>query len=461
MFDALDSGIVSFVLAVLVKEWALTPDQVGSIGSIGLVGMFAGAVLVGALADRYGRKTLFQATLAIFSVATGLCGLAQGYLSLLAMRFLVGFGLGGELPVASTLVSEFSPKAHRGKLVVVLESFWAFGWALAAVVAYLLIPRFGWRFAFFLGSLPVLYVLYLRRAVPESPRFLESAGRFDGAAAVVRGVEDECGQAHEPLEPAQAQAPAGSAGERFLALWSPELSRRTAMLWLLWFAMVYSYYGIFIWLPSLLVASGYGLVKSFGYVLIITAAQIPGYFSAAYLVDRWGRKSTLIVYLLGCAVSAALFGQAASPAQVVVLGSLISFFNLGAWGVVYTYTPESYPTALRATGSGWAAGVGRIGGILAPMAVGRVMGTWSGRQDLVFAQFACVILLGLLAVAPRRGDQGKEFGSPGGERLNQRSLSEKRGNPLLRPLGLGSTKTRAPAMVSGLAPGPGASAALK
>lgn len=399
MFDALDSGIVSFVLAVLVKEWALTPDQVGSIGSIGLVGMFAGAVLVGALADRYGRKTLFQATLAIFSVATGLCGLAQGYLSLLAMRFLVGFGLGGELPVASTLVSEFSPKAHRGKLVVVLESFWAFGWALAAVVAYLLIPRLGWRFAFFLGSLPVLYVLYLRRAVPESPRFLESAGRFEEAVAVVRGVEDACGQAHEPLEPARAQARAGSAKERFLALWSAEFSRRTAMLWLLWFAMVYSYYGIFIWLPSLLVASGYGLVKSFGYVLIITAAQIPGYFSAAYLVDRWGRKSTLIVYLLGCAVSAALFGQASSPAQVVLLGSLISFFNLGAWGVVYTYTPESYPTALRATGSGWAAGVGRIGGILAPMVVGRVLGAWSGRQDIVFAQFAGVVLLGLLAVA--------------------------------------------------------------
>ncbi len=398
MFDALDSGIVSFVLAVLVKEWALTPGQVGGIGSIGLVGMFAGAVLVGALADRYGRKTLFQATLAIFSVATGLCGLAQGYLSLLAMRFLVGFGLGGELPVASTLVSEFSPKAHRGKLVVVLESFWAFGWALAAVVAYLLIPKFGWRFAFFLGSLPVLYVLYLRRAVPESPRFLESSGRFDDAVAIVRGVEAECGQAQEPLEPTQAQARAGSAKERFLALWSPEFSRRTAMLWLLWFAMVYSYYGIFIWLPSLLVASGYGLVKSFGYVLIITAAQIPGYFSAAYLVDRWGRKSTLIAYLLGCAVSAALFGQAASPAQVVLLGSLISFFNLGAWGVVYTYTPESYPTALRATGSGWAAGVGRIGGILAPLAVGRILGAWSGRQDIVFAQFACVILLGLLAV---------------------------------------------------------------
>src|SRR5262245_8228256 len=193
MFDAFDSGLVSFVLPVLVKEWGLTPAQVGQTASMGLVGMFAGAVLVGSLADRFGRRALFQATLAVFSIATGLCGLAWGFASLLAMRFLVGFGLGGELPVASTLVTEFSPRAHRGKLVVVLESFWAFGWAFAAVVAFLLIPTMGWRPAFFIGALPVLYILYLRRAVPESPRFLESRGRHVEAAAVVREVERQCG----------------------------------------------------------------------------------------------------------------------------------------------------------------------------------------------------------------------------------------------------------------------------
>jgi len=396
MFDALDSGIVSFVLAVLVKEWGLSPAQVGRVGSIGLVGMFAGAVLVGALADRYGRKLLFQSSLAVFSVATGLCGAAPGYVSLLAMRFLVGFGLGGELPVASTLVSEFSPSAHRGKLVVILESFWAFGWALAAVVAFLLIPVWGWRSAFFLGSAPVLYVLYLRRAVPESPRFLESAGRWDEAVAVVRSVEAECGQDPAPLEPSPAR---GGPAAGLRQLWTGATARRTLMLWLLWFSMVYSYYGIFIWLPSLLVAAGHGLVKSFGYVLIITAAQVPGYFSAAWLVDRWGRKRTLAAYLFGCAVSAFVFGKISTPSDILLWGSLISFFNLGAWGVVYTYTPENYATAVRGTGSGWAVGVGRIGGILAPLCVGYILECWPGRQDIVFTQFAVVILLGLVAVA--------------------------------------------------------------
>ncbi|TPW19821.1 MAG: hypothetical protein FD126_2307, partial [Elusimicrobia bacterium] len=171
------------------------------------------------------------------------------------------------------------------------------------------------------------------------------------------------------------------------------------MLWALWFAMVYSYYGIFIWLPSLLVAQGFGLVKSFQYTLIITAAQIPGYFTAAWLVDRWGRKPTLCAFMLGCAVSAWAFGRAAGAESVTAWGCLISFFNLGAWGVVYTYTPESYPTALRGTGSGWAAGVGRVGGILAPLVVGRLLVVFPGRQDLIFAQFAAVVLAGLAVVA--------------------------------------------------------------
>ena len=395
MFDAMDSGLVSFVLAVLVKEWGLGPDQVGAIGSTGLVGMFAGAVLVGVLADRFGRKVLFQFTLLVFSVATGLCATASGFWSLIVMRFFVGFGLGGELPVASTLVSEFSPKAHRGKLVVILESFWAFGWAAAAVVAFLLIPRWCWRPAFLLGSAPALYVLYLRRVVPESPRFLASAGRWDEAVAVVRGVERECGEPEAPLEPAAA---APSEGGGLLSLWSGPFAKRTAMLWVLWFSMVYSYYGIFIWLPSLLVASGHSLVKSFSYVLVITLAQIPGYFSAAWLVDRWGRKPTLTAYMLGCAVASYVFGRISTSGAVLLWGSLISFFNLGAWGVVYTYTPENYPTALRGTGSGWAVGIGRVGGILAPMVVGRMLRLWGGRQDLVFAQFAVVVLVGLLAV---------------------------------------------------------------
>jgi putative MFS transporter len=170
------------------------------------------------------------------------------------------------------------------------------------------------------------------------------------------------------------------------------------MLWILWFAMVYSYYGIFTWLPSLLVAGGHEVIQSFRYVLIITLAQIPGYFTAAYLVDRIGRKATLVPFLIGCAVAAYLFGRATSGAEIIFYGCLISFFNLGAWGVVYTYTPELYPTRMRGTGAGSAAAFGRIGGIVAPIIVGKIIAANLGQQA-VFIQFAAVVVIGAIAVA--------------------------------------------------------------
>ena len=396
LFDAMDAGIISFVLAALLKKWQLTPQQVGWIGSAGLIGMFVGALLSGSIADRVGRKYLFQATLLIFSVATGLCGLAWNFASLVFLRFLVGFGLGGELPVASTLVTEFAPAKHRGRLLVILESFWAFGWAAAALVAFLIIPKFpeyGWKIAFFIGFLPAFYVFYLRRGIPESPRYLAAAGRTEEAIAAVRWLEKECGVPNEPLD---TKTEVKKERSPWMRLWEGKYARRTILLWVLWFSMVYSYYGIFTWLPSLLVSGGNEMVKSFEYVMIITLAQIPGYFSAALLVDRLGRKWTLVSYLIGCAAAAFLFGRAQTGTEIILYGCLISFFNLGAWGVVYTYTPELYPTEMRATGAGTAAAVGRTGGILAPIIVGMLL---PSGQMLVFAQFAVVILLGAAVVA--------------------------------------------------------------
>src|SRR5439155_17958370 len=159
--------------------------QIAVASSAGLAGMFLGGAVAGSLADRFGRKAVFQATLLIFSISTGLCALAQGAVSLILLRFLVGFGLGGELPLAAALVSEFAPARHRGRLVVLLESFWAFGWAAAAIIAELLARRaeasggsFPWRTAFLIGMLPAFYVFALRRALPESPRYLASRCRL-------------------------------------------------------------------------------------------------------------------------------------------------------------------------------------------------------------------------------------------------------------------------------------------
>ena len=388
MFDAMDVGLMSFVLAALVTEWKLTPAEVGYISSAGFVGMFVGAALAGYLADRFGRKLMFQSTLVIYSVATGLCALAGSLSTLLGLRFLVGLGLGGELPVASALVSEFSPAKRRGLMIVILESFWAYGWTLAALIGYLVIPNHGWRIAFLIGSIPALYVLILRRHIPESPRFLASKGRFAEAEAVVREVTGEA-----PEAPSTASAVAGVAEKSsWRDLWRGKLARRTLMLWILWFGIVFSYYGVFTWLPSLLRAE-HTLLKTFEYTLIITLAQIPGYFSAAFLVERWGRKPTLVTYLLACAVGAFFFRDASSDALLLFWGCVISFFNLGAWGVVYTYTPELYPTRIRGTGAGFAAAFGRIGGIIGPYVVALLLPTWNSDTNSIFLMFAAVFLV--------------------------------------------------------------------
>ena len=407
MFDSMDTGVVSFVLPVLMKQWHLSPEQVGNIGSIGLLGMAIGAIISGTIADKIGRKRVFAFTLLTYSIATGLCGLSWNLTSLMIFRFIVGFGLGGQLPVAVTLVSEFSPLKHRGKFLVLLESFWAFGWLLAAIISYLIIPHFGWPLAFFLGFLPALYVLFLWRRIPESPRYLESKGRGEEAEEIVAKIERSAnvpvgGKGVKPatqVNTGLANSAAAQKGKqpaeqaKFKDLFSPALLRRTVFLWLLWFGIVFSYYGIFTWLPSLLSLKGFSLTASFGYVLIMTLAQIPGYFSAAYLVDKIGRKPTLAAYVLATAIAAYFFGQGSTAAVILIMGCLMSFFNLGAWGIIYTYTPELYPTHTRATGSGWAAGFGRIGGILAPLIVGQMIGKLQMGTQVVFVMFALVLII--------------------------------------------------------------------
>lgn len=398
MFDSMDTGIISFVLPVLMKTWQLSPEQVGTIGSIGLVGMALGAILSGTIADLIGRKKVFASTLVIYSLATGLCGWSWNYESLLFFRFLVGFGLGGQLPVAVTLVSEFSPTKHRGKFLVLLESFWAIGWLLAALISYIIIPRFGWQTAFYIGSLPALYVFYLWKSIPESPRYLASKGKFAQAEAIVKNIEIQSGVQRPATKQVIKQISKTPPKMALSELFSSKFIRRTIFLWLLWFGIVYSYYGIFTWLPSLLALKGFSLTKSFEYVMVMTIAQIPGYFSAAYLVDKVGRKPTLSLYLIGTAISAYFFGQGTDVQTILIMGSLMSFFNLGAWGIVYTYTPELYPTHARATGSGWAAGFGRIGGILAPVVVGLMIGSYKLPSQSVFLMFAAVLILTALNV---------------------------------------------------------------
>jgi putative MFS transporter len=406
--DAMDVGLISFVMAALVaqKEWGVTPTEVSWIGAIGFVGMAIGATLGGLLADRVGRRQVFALTLLVFGFATGAAALSWSVGALLVFRFLIGLGLGAELPVASTLVSEYAPARVRGRVVVALEAFWAVGWTLAALIGYLVVPSSsdGWRWALALGAVPALYAVVVRWGLPESVRFLELRGRTEDAEAAVRRFEAAANVAPVPSPPA-VRAPVVRARE----LWAPALRTRTAALWAVWFCVNFSYYGAFIWLPTLLYNSGFELTRSFAFTLLITLAQLPGYAVAAWLIEKWGRRPTLATFLVGSAVGAGLFATADTETAVLVTGCVLSFFNLGAWGALYALTPEVYPTALRATGAGAAAGFGRIASILAPLSVPPLLTI--GGSGLVFGIFAAFFVLGALATAglpERRGEALEE-----------------------------------------------------
>src|SRR3954464_13521629 len=404
--DAMDVGLISFVMAALAVQWELSPTELSWIGSIGFAGVALGATVGGLLADRFGRRQVFALTLLIFGLATGAAALSWSVGALLVFRFLIGLGLGAELPVASTLVSEFAPARVRGRLVVLLEAFWAVGWTLSALIGYFVVPRSddGWRGALGAGAVPPPYRVVVRRGLPESVRFLELRGRVDEAEAAVRRFELAAGVAPVPSPPPGPTTP--SPGPR--ALWAVGTRIRTAALWVVWFSLNFAYYGAFIWLPTLLVADGFSLVRSFGYTLVITLAQLPGYAAAAYLVERWGRRPMLGVFLLGSAVGAGLFAAADAESTVLATGMVLSFFNLGAWGALYAVTPEVYPTALRATGAGAAAGFGRLASIAAPLCVPPLLD--AGGTGPVFATFAAFFVLGGLATwwLPERRGQSLE-----------------------------------------------------
>jgi putative MFS transporter len=364
LFDSMDVGILSFIIAALKEDWQLSATQIGWIGSINSIGMAVGAVVFGLMADRIGRKPVFMFTLLLFSVASGLTALTTTLWAFLCLRFLIGMGLGGELPVASTYVSESVSPEKRGRMVVLLESFWAVGWLVAAVIAYTIIPNYGWQLAMIITALPAFYTLYLRRQLPD--------------------------EQHTPTK-------RKSVWQSIRAVWETPYRRQTAVLWILWFCVVFSYYGLFLWLPSVLVLKGFTLIKSFQYTLIMTLAQLPGYFTVAWLIERIGRKPILAIFLFGTAISAYFFGYAQTETTLLLAGIFLSYFHLGVWGATYAYTPEQYPDDIRATGAGMAAGFGRIGGIVGPLLVGYLVAA-NISTTMLFSLFSFATLLAMVVV---------------------------------------------------------------
>jgi MFS transporter, putative metabolite:H+ symporter len=365
--DAAEIFLLSFALPGFSEDFALTGEQAGLVVTATFAGMLVGAWFWGFLSDRIGRRTGFQLTVAMFAVFGLASAFAPDAVWLAGLRFLTGFGLGGALPLDFSVFAEYLPTRVRGRWLVLLESFWAVGTVVAAGLALLLMPTLGWRWLLATSAVAGVLVLWVRRRVPESARYLVSAGRSDEARVILEQVATRNGTSlpDDPLV-----LPQGERQRTTLAsLLVPSLRRITMSLWATWLLIAFAYYGIFVWLPQVL-SDEYGFLNSYVYVFFIALVQLPGYFSAAWLLERWGRLPVLRTYLAVSGAATFLWAVAGGATTVLLAAGLMSFFSLGAWAALYAYTPEVYPTQVRTTGMGTASGMARVGGVVAPLVGG-------------------------------------------------------------------------------------------
>lgn len=364
LFDAADVAILSFIMPLLKAEWTLTSSQVGLISSITTVGMMFGAVIFGYLADKFGKKNIIMITLLIFSISNLALAFTNSLGTFLLVRFITGIGLGGELPVATTIIADSFSGHRRSRMLILVDSFWAIGWILASLLAFLFMPHFGWRPTVIVTSVMALYSLVIRRHLPEQTNVKNEKLNWRIT---------------------------------FQQIWSKEFRRATLCLSILWFVIMFTYYGMFLWLPSVLIARGFSVVHSFGYTLLMSFAQLPGYFLAAYLMGKLSRKNVLLIYLLGTIVGAFLFGTAQSEFMVVLSSCILSFFTLGAWGIMIALTPTQYPMAIRGVGIGFTQSIGRIGATIGPYLIGFSLGL-NISITMIFFYFVIALLIGILVL---------------------------------------------------------------
>ncbi|MCZ7447819.1 MFS transporter [Agrobacterium rhizogenes] len=391
--DAMQVLAVGFTAASIAATFGLTVPQALQTGTAFFFGMLLGAAGFGRLADRYGRRRVLIITVACDALFGVLSIFSPDFTILLVLRFLTGAAVGGTLPVDYAMMAEFLPAKNRGRWLVFLEGFWAVGTLIVALAAWgasLAGVADAWRYIFAVTAFPAVLGLGLRFLVPESPLYLLRSGRLDEAKAVVNRMLVTNGRA--PLDAGIGLfQPDVTKGQ---GIFSPALRQRSIMILAIWFLVSVSYYGVFTWMPAKLAGDGFGFVRGYGFLVLVALAQIPGYALAAYGVEKWGRKPTLIGFCLLSALGCLLFTLATGGAMIAASLLIMSFALLGTWGALYAFTPELYPTESRATGMGAAGAMARLGGLLAPSLLGYAIAQGFGVAIGIFAG-----LLVLAAVA--------------------------------------------------------------
>ncbi|MDT7610956.1 MAG: transporter, putative metabolite:H+ symporter, partial [Pseudonocardiales bacterium] len=401
MFDAWDVTLNGFLTPLLGTAFHLTTAERGLVATANLIGLAAGAITWGTIADRLGRKRAFGLTLLIFALFSALGALSPNFGVFLVLRFIAGIGLGGCIPVDYALVSEFSPRAQRGRVLTAMDGWWPIGGTLCGVVATAMLPLHGnWRWMLAVMILPAVLLFWLRRGVPESPIFLARAGREAEARVVIDDLVSRTGAAPEPYRiPAvpERRGPRGlgAALEQLRRVWAvnPVL---TGMVWLLFCTVLLVYYAALSWMPSILRAQGMGEYAAFAGTTVMNAVGILGVIASMVLVERVGRKWVIGVTAPLASLALVVFALVLGvPAAAISMIAVFGFLILMVIPVMYAYVSELYPTELRASGFGWASSASRVVTGFTPLIFGSLLWPVLG-LPLTFGVLAAVVVVAVV-----------------------------------------------------------------
>jgi MFS transporter, AAHS family, benzoate transport protein len=375
VFDGYDLQALAYTLPKLIAEWHISSVQAAWLAAFTFIGLFVGAVGLGAVGDRWGRKRMLGVGVVVFALFMGTAGFAQSYAQFALLRFGASVGMGGVLPGAIAMISEYTPAARRGRIVAIGGGCFTFGFAVAAVLAKVIVPHHGWRTMFHLSYLAIVVALLIAVWVPETPQYLAAKGRYREAFATVRRVFPAIDVSAAQAGPARYFAIDDAAGGkgRFRALWSSRYREATVLVSLLYLFLQFVVYALDFWMVTLLVKHGLSLTHSYSYAIEQALAATAGGFVLGWFLDRMDKRIVLAVAFAAGGLCLVCFGLTSSPAALYTLNALAGALIIGGQNVVHTLVMGAYGVDTRATGLGWALGVGRLGGLLGPLIGGYLL----------------------------------------------------------------------------------------
>ena len=396
VFDGYDLAVAGVTMPSIMKDLGVNPTQAGFMASSALFGMMFGAIVLGTLADRIGRRWAISISIVLFSVFTAAAGLASDPMTFSMMRFLAGLGIGGVMPNVVAEMTEYAPRRMRATLVTLMFSGYAVGGMLAALLGKSIMESLGWQSVYFVAAAPVVLIPFIFRSLPESMAFLLKQGRHEELKSIVARLDP----GYLPKSTDRFTLPDVDKSDNapIHHLFSEGRGRSTIMFWVAMFMSLFMVYALSTWLTKLMANAGYSLGSALTFVLVLNFGAMIGAVGGGWLADRFNIKHVLIVMYLLAAISIVLLGQRLPTEVLFLTVGIAGASTIGTQIVTNAYAGQFYPMAVRATGLGWALAVGRGGAILAPILIG-VLVSMALPLEMNFMAIAIPAVIAAIAIS--------------------------------------------------------------